>query len=516
MIVSAAPLGPNPAQLPNATVMHPVTNCIDPARANHHLMDGADGSVRTETLPNGVRLVIAERPGAQRVKLQVGMGAGSLQDPVGKLGLAHLSEHLAFEGSRTRTASQEHQARFGYGDDWNAYTDRDSVIYYGVVPNNAATGAARLINDMYAHPRYATRSVKQERAAVENEMTYYDGSLEGQMPEIAARLTYGDTPATNNVIGTRTSVNRITTPDIRSFHDTYAVGRNTVVLAEGDAKSLPLDTLRREFGKLPPGARVDNNGEKAKPVSGMALQVINQPSEGTVGIDLQIPVAQTVLDELKTPTELITATVNELLNKKLRAVDHITYGAFANLEPADDTDAPAYQTLTVHTQVARNDAQRAVTDLVKTLASTRDGIGAKTLDAMKRSVLAGLRQHEAADDAVTTSDQGEEAFQHALVSGDVGAPPAPEATEAAKLASTRYAVSRTTNAQFARDTAKLVDFGNLKVLAHGGLADGGAALLAGLRDAGIDTKGIAMNPVDLSLYKSQGIPVPADTVPPLG
>jgi predicted Zn-dependent peptidase len=513
MIVSAARLTPQPAQLPTDATPMPTMHGLDRASLAADVTGGAQGTVTTETLPNGVRLVVAERPGATSTKFQLGMGAGSLQDPQGKLGLAHLSEHLAFEGSPTRTATVQEKARIGWGNDWNAYTDRDSVIFYGVVPSKDAKAAANLITDMYANPKYATHSVAQERAAVENEMTYYDGSLGGQVDDIGMRLAFGSTPATNNVIGTRSSVNKITTPDIRSFHDTYAVGRNTVALVEGDPKSLALDTIRRELGKLKPGARVDNNGEKAAPVAGRALQVINEPDQGTVNLDLMIPVAQKTLDELKTPLKLIKTSLNNLLNDKVRRTDHLTYGVSAKLLPADDTDAPDYQLLSVQTQVAKGDARQAIADLVRTLQGTYDGIGDKTLAKNKADVLGLLRAHDPKGDTLSISDQAEQTFQSALVAEGAAVTPA---TSDSTVAADRYAIGRTTNAQFGQDASKLIDFTNLKVMAHGGLADGGAALLAGLRDAGIDTTGISMNPVDLTLYSGQGIPVPTNVTPPIG
>ncbi|MCW2973000.1 MAG: pepR [Thermoleophilia bacterium] len=495
-----------PSSAPANPAMHGLTRDALAADAT----GGAKGIVRTETLPNGVRIVIAERPGATQTKLQVGMGAGSLQDPEGKLGLAHLSEHLAFEGSPTRTATEQERARIGWGNDWNAYTDRDSVIYYGVVPTNDATAAAELISDMYINPKYATHSVKQERAAVENEMTYYDGSLGGQVDDIATRLIYGDTPATNNVIGTRGSVDAITTKDLRAFHDRYAVGRNTVVLVEGDPAKLPLDVLRKQFGALPAGSRVDNNGEKATAIPGTAIQVINEPDQGTVNLDVLIPIPADVVDGLKTPLALIKTSLGNLLNDKVRRTDHLSYGVSAKILPGDDTDAPATYLLTVQTQVAKGTEQQALKDLIQTLAGTHDGIGAKTFAKNKASALADVRAMDPADLTSSISDQGEATFQQALLAAGAEVVPG---TEDDSRSQQRYDIGHATNAQFGKDAAKLIDFTNLKVMAHGNLPDGGRGLVAALKDAGVDTKGISMNPVDLDLYSGQGIPVGKDSVP---
>src|SRR5205814_2836921 len=59
-----------------------------------------DGAVRTATLPNGVKVFIRhnEQP-AKRVSLRLAVKAGSIDEADDQQGLAHLIEHMAFNGS---------------------------------------------------------------------------------------------------------------------------------------------------------------------------------------------------------------------------------------------------------------------------------------------------------------------------------------------------------------------------------------------------------------------------------
>src|SRR5262245_22266929 len=58
-----------------------------------------DAAVRTGTLPNGLRFMIRknDRP-AKRVALRLAVKAGSLDEADDQQGLAHLIEHMAFNG----------------------------------------------------------------------------------------------------------------------------------------------------------------------------------------------------------------------------------------------------------------------------------------------------------------------------------------------------------------------------------------------------------------------------------
>src|SRR6266704_592980 len=54
-----------------------------------------------KTLPNGLTVVILERPEAPVFSFFTHVDAGSVQDPMGKTGLAHIFEHIAFKGTDT-------------------------------------------------------------------------------------------------------------------------------------------------------------------------------------------------------------------------------------------------------------------------------------------------------------------------------------------------------------------------------------------------------------------------------
>src|SRR5271154_1375589 len=55
--------------------------------------------ITVKKLPNGLTLLICERPEAPVFSFYTLVDAGSTQDPMGKTGLAHMFEHMAFKGT---------------------------------------------------------------------------------------------------------------------------------------------------------------------------------------------------------------------------------------------------------------------------------------------------------------------------------------------------------------------------------------------------------------------------------
>ena len=95
-----------------------------------------------------------------------------------------------------------------------------------------------------------------------------------------------------------------------------------------------------------------------------ALQVVNDPTTGTVRLHVTIPISADKLDAMKTPQKLITTSISETLNNRLRRYHHLTYGAKATFEPGDDTTNPTSWGLHLTANVAPENADRAMRDLV--------------------------------------------------------------------------------------------------------------------------------------------------------
>src|ERR1700691_4394883 len=53
------------------------------------------------TLPNGLHFIVAERHEAPVVSFHTYVNAGSVDDPSGETGIAHMFEHMAFKGTES-------------------------------------------------------------------------------------------------------------------------------------------------------------------------------------------------------------------------------------------------------------------------------------------------------------------------------------------------------------------------------------------------------------------------------
>src|ERR1022692_4145399 len=83
-------------------------------------------------LANGLTVIICERPEAPVFSFFTHVDAGSVQDPMGQTGLAHMFEHMAFKGTDTigtRDYADEKVALAKVEDAYAAYlAERDKPV----------------------------------------------------------------------------------------------------------------------------------------------------------------------------------------------------------------------------------------------------------------------------------------------------------------------------------------------------------------------------------------------------
>src|SRR5882762_9296204 len=100
-----------------------------------------DKAIRTATLPNGLKYYVRQnsRP-AKRVSLRLAVKAGSLNEADDQQGLAHLIEHMAFNGSAHfkpgELISTFESIGARLGPHVNAYTSFDETVYMLELPTD--------------------------------------------------------------------------------------------------------------------------------------------------------------------------------------------------------------------------------------------------------------------------------------------------------------------------------------------------------------------------------------------
>ena len=216
-------------------------------------------SIRTGTLPNGLTYFIRpNRIPEKRAFLRLVVRAGSVDEADDQRGLAHVLEHMAFNGS-ARFKPGELIAYFEstgtrFGAHVNAQTGFDETIYMLEVPTDRAGVLQRALDafgDFAGGITLDPKEIDKERGVVLEE---WRGRLGAgtRMQEPQFRAFFGTSKYANRLpIGTPESIKSFPYQRLRDFYrDNYRPDRMAVIVA-GDVQTADVETmLRSSFASL--------------------------------------------------------------------------------------------------------------------------------------------------------------------------------------------------------------------------------------------------------------------------
>lgn len=143
-----------------------------PARAFQEKPAATTGATRPvrKTLPSGLRLIVAARPGTRLIALDLRVLGGSGEETPQSSGLAHFVEHLVFKGGEGQQPGEIDQSIETLGGELSARTTRDATEYRTLVPQTAWRPALQVMADMVLKPAFRPEDLNEERAVVRAEM----------------------------------------------------------------------------------------------------------------------------------------------------------------------------------------------------------------------------------------------------------------------------------------------------------------------------------------------------------
>ncbi|HEX5412385.1 MAG TPA: pitrilysin family protein [Terriglobia bacterium] len=210
--------------------------------------------VETETLANGLRVVVSPNYSAPIATIGVYYQIGFRLEPRGRSGFAHLFEHMMFQGSEHAAKMEHIRLINSSGGVANGSTRYDFTNYYEVVPSNALDRVLWLEADRMRALKVNEENLHNQRDVVKEEVRVnvlnrpYGGFPWLDLPPVAFRKW----PNAHNFYGDFADLDAASLDDVRAFFYTYYAPNNAVLLMVGDVDPKKAFRLaRRYFDDIP-------------------------------------------------------------------------------------------------------------------------------------------------------------------------------------------------------------------------------------------------------------------------
>ena len=187
---------------------------------------------RKTVLENGVRVVTEAMPRVRSLSIGLLVDTGPRDEPPGLAGVAHLAEHLMFQGTSSRSA--EEIARFidVAGGEMGGFTSRDYTCYYASVLDDHGTYALDLLGDVLLNSTFPEKSLSRQKSAIACEIQESRDAAERHVSALLKASAWPGHHLGRAVQGSLASVARVTREDLIYFvHRNYAPDRLVIAAA---------------------------------------------------------------------------------------------------------------------------------------------------------------------------------------------------------------------------------------------------------------------------------------------
>ena len=208
--------------------------------------------VHREVLPNGIVLLVVERPAVPIVAVRVYSRAGAVFEPSDRAGLANLTGALVTRGTAKRTGQQVDAAIEFVGGQLEASAGRDGFVAWLSVLKRDLTLGLDLLSEVILAPTFPEAELKRKTAQIQAAIQRSEESPATVASRALAPLVFPGHPYARPVEGTRQSVASLTRDDVVRFYGDHVRPDTTIIAMVG---AVTVDEARRaivtRFGAWP-------------------------------------------------------------------------------------------------------------------------------------------------------------------------------------------------------------------------------------------------------------------------
>ncbi|MEX1180977.1 MAG: pitrilysin family protein [Cucumibacter sp.] len=218
-------------------------------------------SVRSTTLDNGMTVLTHAMPQLESASLGIWVKAGSRSEEEPEHGISHLLEHMAFKGTKTRSARRIAEEIETVGGEMNAATSVENTGYFVRILKEDVKLATDILADILQNSLFQREELAREQNVIVQEIGASHDDPDHYVFDLFQGAAFPKQAIGRNILGTVESVRAFNADHLRGYLDRNYVGDRMVFAAAGNIDHNQLvDLASARFAAL----RADGAPEPAK------------------------------------------------------------------------------------------------------------------------------------------------------------------------------------------------------------------------------------------------------------
>jgi predicted Zn-dependent peptidase len=221
--------------------------------------------IKVTTLDNGLRVVVDPMPEVESASLGVWVACGTRHESEELNGMAHMLEHMAFKGTRSRSARSIAEEIENVGGSINAYTGREITAYHASVLKEDVGLGVEMVADILRNSVFDPDELQRERGVILQEIGQALDTPDDLIFDRFQATAFPGQPLGRPVLGTAETVGTIGREDLFAYLARHYTASNMVLSAAGRVEHDHIvDLANQFFGSVP---RTPANADKPVPLA---------------------------------------------------------------------------------------------------------------------------------------------------------------------------------------------------------------------------------------------------------
>ena len=356
--------------------------------------------VKVGKLPNGLTYYIQKNPKpAQKLELRLVVKAGSILEDEDQQGLAHFTEHMAFNGStnfrKHELVSWLQSIGVKFGADLNAYTSFDETVYILPIPTDRKEDIEKgflVLQDWAGGLSMVDADIDKERDIILEELRLGKGAGDRMNKVLMPKIFNGSRYAQRLPIGQEAIIRNFKPDALRRFYRDWYRPDLMAVMAVGDIDPVVAERLiKQHFGGLrnPAHERVRDYAPIPPRQDTDALVVLDREAGGNAVL-IRYPVTPVIekgtLRDYR--NQLVDILFSNMLNARLQELSQLPNPPFMCAASTLGKLTPRYKAYSASATVGAAGAEPAIEAMViENERARRFGFSAAELDRAKKNLL---------------------------------------------------------------------------------------------------------------------------------
>lgn len=364
-----------------------------------------DPKIKIGKLDNGLTYYIRQnKKPEQKVELRLVVNAGSVQEDEDQQGLAHLSEHMAFNGTtnfkKNDIVSFLQDIGVGFGNDLNAYTSFNETVYILPIPTDKPGNLEKgfqVLEDWSHNVTYNNEDIDGERPVVLEESRLGKGADDRMNKKLYPKIFAGSIYGKRLPIGLDSIIKNASYESIKRFYKEWYRPDLMAVLVVGDIEPAKAEEMiKKHFSSLknPASSRPRTNAQVPLYTSSEGMVVTDKEATDysiIYNYSFQPDSPEVVTGDYR--KSLIKSIFTSVLNQRLRELTQkenppflYAYGGFASY-------ARGYESFGGEIGVGTSDPVKGLEAYVTEVERLKKyGATAAELERTKKGMLSGMER----------------------------------------------------------------------------------------------------------------------------